>query len=450
MRIAVVGGGISGLAAAWLLGRCCEVTLFEAGEQAGGHSNTVSVPEPVGAGESRQVPIDTGFIVYNRLNYPHLTALFDHLAVPTAASDMSFAASLEDGGLEYAGDHPGKLFGQPANLLRVSHWRMIGEILRFNRHARDWLAAGRDRGETLQEFLDAAGFSPRLAERYLLPMAAAIWSAPRTEIGRFPAASLLGFFRNHGLLQVRNRPQWRTVRGGSREYVRRLLADFGGRVRTATPVTAVRPQEGGVRVSHSGGTEQFDQVVLAVHADQARSLLEEAHPEATRLLADVRFSHNRAVLHSDPALMPRRRRLWASWNYLSDGSSDADRRVSVSYWMNRLQPLDSERDYFVSLNPLREPDPDRCWYRTDYSHPVLDAAALRIQQQLPALQGRRGIWFAGAWTRYGFHEDGMRSALWVANALGVAAPWQSLEARGGGARVAGRHARMAQAAVEEA
>ncbi len=442
MRVAVVGAGISGLASAWLLDRQHEVTLFEAASQAGGHSNTVTVREADG----RTVPVDTGFIVYNERNYPLLSALFRELGVPSDASDMSFAVSLDQGRYEYAGDSLGKLFAQHRNVFRPGHWRMLSDILRFNRLALEWLDDQPDSTLSVGEFLRRGRFSDVLAERYLLPMAAAIWSAPLADIRAFPAASMLAFFRNHGLLQVRGRPQWRTVRGGSRDYVRRILAGLRGRVYSDTRISRVRPERDQVAVCDAAGHRAcFDRVILAVHADQAHDLLDEGYAQARELLGGFRYSRNRAVLHSDPSLMPRRRRLWASWNYLSSTEREQNRKVSVSYWMNRLQRLDTGNPYFVSLNPLREPAPGLVRYETDYAHPVLDARALEIQQRLPGLQGEGKLWFCGAWTGHGFHEDGMRSAVAVAEDMGIRPPWDNQ----GAAPVTGIRAR-AQDSVEEA
>ncbi|MDQ2070219.1 NAD(P)/FAD-dependent oxidoreductase [Natronospira bacteriovora] len=426
MRIAVVGSGISGLGAAWLLSAEHEVVLYESATRFGGHTNTVTVREG-----DRHVPVDTGFIVFNDLNYPHLSSLFRHLGVASAESDMSFAASLGEGEIEYAGDNLLKLFAQPANLFRPSHWRMLADILKFNQRAIDWLdqqAGKRGGGEqalTLGQFLHHHGFGMELSERYLLPMAAAIWSAPMARILDFPAISFLRFFRNHGLLQVNERPQWRTVTGGGREYVRRLIEPLGDRAIAGIGVEGIRRTPAGVLVRDSNGHEaEYEQVVLASHADQSLALLEDADEQERRVLSAFRFQANRAWLHSDSRLMPRRRRVWASWNYLADRRTREDSRVAVSYWMNRLQPLASERNYFVTLNPAQRPDPAVTWHCVDYEHPVFDLSALRAQEHLPAIQGQRGLWFCGAWTAYGFHEDGLRSAVNVCNAMGVHAPWQ--------------------------
>jgi uncharacterized protein len=422
MRIAIIGSGISGLASAWLLSREHEVFLYESQGRFGGHTNTVDVCE-----DGRRIPIDTGFIVFNERNYPHLTGLFGELGVPVADSDMSFSASIAGGAIEYGGEGLATLFAQPANLFRPGHWRMLSDILRFNRCALRWLnsRSSMDEALTMGDFLLRNGFSPELSERYLLPMAAAIWSAPAASIRGFPALSFLRFFRNHGLLQLSDRPQWRTVVGGGREYVRRILSDLGERALPCAAVTRVTAASNAVLVRDSrGGDQAYDQVVMACHADQALALLAEPEARTRDVLSAFRFQPNRAWLHSDPALMPSRRRVWSAWNYLADDTTREDSRVAVSYWMNRLQPLPAKRDYFVTLNPSHPPASSLTWHRVDYEHPVFDLAAIKAQGKLPGIQGRDGIWYCGAWTGNGFHEDGMRSAVRVANALGIQAPWQ--------------------------
>lgn len=410
-RLAVVGAGIAGLACAWLLARRARVTLFEAGDHVGGHTNTVTV--------DGGLPVDTGFIVYNERNYPLLTRLFAWLRVPTQPSDMSFAVSIDRGGIEYAGDNLAKLFAQPANLFRPTHWRMLRDILRFNRETLALLEAGGLEGLSLGEYLARGGYSRAFRERYLLPMGGAIWSCPTRAMLDFPARTFAAFFRNHGLLALDDRPLWRTVTGGGREYVRRLLADFEGEVFTGLPVTRVRRRRGGVEIVDGGGhVRQFDRVVLACHADQALALLESPSPLEREVLASFRYQPNLAVLHSDPALMPQRARIWASWNYLS-GAAD---RIAVTYWMNRLQSLPGRKNYFVTLNPVAEPRAELVHRRIEYRHPVFDTRAIAAQRELDRIQGP-DIFFAGAWQGYGFHEDGMRSAVNVAARLGVQPPW---------------------------
>jgi predicted NAD/FAD-binding protein len=419
-QIAVIGSGVSGTVAAWLLRRHAAVTLFEAEARFGGHTHTFTVPEA-----ERGVPVDTGFMVFNRPNYPLLSALFDHLGVRCYPTDMSFSASFDGGRLEYAGSDLNTLFGQRRNLVNRRFWGMLFNILRFNRVAQRALAEPLPPELTLDAFLDRAGLSQGFRTRYLYPMAAAIWSCPHGQIGRFPAVGFLRFFANHGLIKLADRPQWLTVEGGSSTYLDRLIADLGPRARAATAVRAVRRENGRVALHLADGRcELFDEVVLACHSDQALRLLADAGPLERRLLGAIPYQPNRVLLHSDPALMPRARRVWSSWNYLGADSADPAAAVSVTYWMNSLQRLDTETDYFVSLNPLREPRADRVVAEFDYQHPVFDAGALQAQRQLHRIQGRRQTWFAGAWTGYGFHEDGMRSAVEVALALGASVPWR--------------------------
>ncbi len=417
-RIAVVGGGIAGLGAAWLLGRRHHVTLIEANDAAGGHTNTVDYPTPRGA-----VPVDTGFIVYNQPNYPHLPALLDHLHVPTHASDMSFALSARDINLEYAGDNLRTLFAQRRNLLRPSFWRMTADILRFNRAANARLDDGLAEELTLGELLDELGMGQPFRRYYLLPMSAAIWSCPQDEILAFPAERFLQFFRNHGLIQLADRPRWRTVVGGGREYVRRMLPDIP-RVITGMPVKRVErgPRQAGV-YGDDGLIGHFDQVVIAAHADQALAMLDRPSFWERTLLGAFRYEDNVAWLHGDRELMPRRRAVWSAWNHLTHNVRDGGSPVAVSYWMNRLQPLDTDTDIFVTLNPPQPPTAASTHRRIVYQHPVFDRGAVGAQRLLPTLQGRDRVWFCGSYFGYGFHEDGLRSAVEVARIRGVAAPW---------------------------
>lgn len=418
-RIAIIGSGISGAAAAWLLREHADVTLFEANETFGGHTHTAQFDDEFG-----HVQVDTGFMVFNRANYPLLCALFDHLGIASYPTVMSFSASLEGGQLEYAGSDLNGLFGQRRNLFSPSFWQVLSDILRFNRSARDAMAAPPEASQTLDGFLDEAGLGQAFRQKYLFPMAAAIWSCPRREIGRFPARSFLRFFANHGLVQLRDRPQWLTVEGGASAYMERLIADLGPRARAAAPVISVRRSGGKAVLGFAGGhRESFDQVVMACHSDQALRLLSAPSPEERRLLSAIPYQSNRVLLHRDPRLMPQQRRVWSSWNYLTAGDDSGEQAASVTYWMNSLQRLDTRHPYFVSLNPLCEPRDELKLTEYEYHHPVFSPDALRAQGELHRIQGRDRIWFAGAWTGYGFHEDGLRSAVEVAQALGASVPW---------------------------
>jgi predicted NAD/FAD-binding protein len=416
--IAVVGSGISGLSAAWLLSRRHAVSLFERDWRAGGHSNTVEV-----AGPSQPVAVDTGFIVYNTASYPNLVALFDHLKVPTAPTRMGFSVSIDEGQYEYSGNNLASLVGQPINVLRPGHWLMIADILRFFRNARDDLPHLESSSQTLGSYLSGNGYSEAFISRHILPMAAAIWSTPSSEILAFPAAAFVRFFDNHGLLRLSGRPQWRTVKGGSREYVRRMLDALTGMVALGTPVLSIRRTLRGVAVQTRAGTQWFDACVVATHADEAVALLADADGEERGLLGAFRYTKNQAVLHTDGRFMPKRRRLWSSWNYLG-AAHETDTSMSVTYWMNALQPLQTTQDLFVTLNPRLPVRPDRKIATIAYRHPVFDRCAMAAQRELWALQGRRRTWFCGSYFGYGFHEDGLQSGLAVAEDVGgVRRPW---------------------------
>lgn len=419
-NIAVIGSGVAGLGAAYLLCRRHQVTVFEALPRLGGHINTVEVDDPAG----QRIGIDTGFIVHNDVNYPHLLALFDELGVATQASDMSFSVSLDQGRLEWSGDNLDTVFAQRRNLLRPRFLAMVGEILRFNRLAPRALAVGTLQGCPLGQWLDDNRFGHSFRTDYLLPMAAAIWSAPMSAILAFPAASFVRFFQNHGLLRLSGRPNWRTVSGGARTYMTRLVERLPQRPIAGTPIRRVAStSEAVVLIDAAGHERAFDHVVIATHADEALALLDAPTVAERRVLGAFRFQPNRAILHRDPRLMPKRRKVWSSWNYLAEGPRDLGQQVGVTYWMNRLQRLATASDYFVSLNPPREPMDQQVIASFDYMHPLFDEAAIAAQQELPSIQGSGRRWFCGAWTRNGFHEDGLHSAVLVATALGAPPAW---------------------------
>ncbi|WP_149142773.1 NAD(P)/FAD-dependent oxidoreductase [Gemmobacter caeruleus] len=410
-KIAIIGGGISGLSAAWLLSRHHEVTLLEAAPRLGGHARTVM------AGRRGDVAVDTGFIVFNYANYPHLTALFRDLDVPVQRSDMSFGVSLGGGQVEFALRSANALFAQRSNLLRPGFHRMIRDILRFNAQATQ---AAEGRADlTIEGLIAEMGLGSRFRDHYLYPICGAIWSTPAQAIGAFPAATLLRFLGNHALMSKSGQHQWWTVTGGSVNYVNRLVAALQARgvaLRPATPVRAVSRSGADATVQIQGGAERFDQVILACHADQALALLSDPSPEERAGLGAFRFQDNRAVLHADPVVMPRRRACWSSWVYRADDPG-AGPAVGVTYWMNRLQSLPADDPLFVSLNPAAGIDPRLIYDETTFRHPVFDRAAIEAQGQLHALQGVRQTWFAGAWLRNGFHEDGFASAMRIARAL---------------------------------
>lgn len=418
-RVAVVGGGIAGLGTAWLLSQNHRVTLFEAGSYVGGHTNTVDVD--IG-GVSH--PVDTGFLVFNRRTYPNLCALFEHLGVKHVESEMSFGVSLAHAGIEWAGSDLGTVFAQRANLLRPAFLGMLRDILRFNRET---TRMARDRttpAVSLGEYLAVRRYGAAFRDWYLLPMAAAIWSCPTRTMLDYPLATFVRFCHNHGLLQIFDRPQWLTVEGGGRSYVRRIVSELDD-VRVATPVRRVERHADGVWLFTDAGGEFFHDVVFACHSDQTLAILgDKASADERRILGAVRYQPNVALLHTDTALLPRRRKVWSAWNYLAGEGRPDERPVSVSYLINRLQPLPFDTPVVVSLNPFIEPAPDTLIRRIEYAHPVFDQGAIEAQAALPQIQGVQHSWFAGAWTGYGFHEDGLKSAVAIAESFGVAVPWR--------------------------
>ena len=424
-RIAVIGGGISGLACAWLLAQRHEVVLYEAASRLGGHTHTVDITL-----DGVTHPVDTGFLVYNDRTYPLLIALFAHLGVPTAPSEMSFSVRLPADRMEWAGASLATVFVQKRNLLRPRFWRMLDDLLRFNRRATALVAAHTTTGQTLGEFLAAGNYGDAFRDWYLLPMCGAIWSCPARSMLEFPVDTLLRFCANHGLLQLTGRPQWRTVVGGGREYVWRLAAELSD-VRLGTPVTCVTRRANGAAVTAAGATECFDEVVFACHSDQALAVLADASGDERAALAPIRYQPNRAVLHTDRSFLPSRPAAWSAWNYHADaaGAPGVDGRpLAVSYLINRLQPLPFSQPVIVTLNPERAPAPASMLGTFEYAHPLFDAPAIAAQTLLPAVQGVRRTWFCGAWTGYGFHEDGLRSGVAVAAALGCATPWSTAPA----------------------
>ncbi len=419
MRIAVVGSGISGLSAAWLLSKAHDVTLFEAAERTGGHSHTVSAPSV-----AQDLAVDMGFIVYNAPSYPNLVALFEHLKVPTKASNMGFAVSLDGGRVEYGGDSLLTLFSQWRNLVRPRFWSMLRDLVRFYREAPADAEALADNGLTLGDYLDGHGYGPAFQNDHLIPQAASIWSTSAREIRAYPLAAFIRFCQNHGLLQITDRPVWRTVEGGSRRYVDRLLTDFAGRVIVATPVTRIAPSSLGPRVHFADASETFDRVVVATHADDGLALLEHPTKRQAALLSAFHYIRNDTILHSDPALMPKRRGVWSAWNYIGGRDARGEDALCVTYWMNRLQGLPAETPLFVTLNPIVEPNPASVIRREVFHHPRFDVAALEAQKSLWSLQGENGVWWCGSYFGSGFHEDGLQAGLAVAEAVGgVRRPW---------------------------
>ena len=431
MRIAVVGTGIGGNAAAWALSRRHQVTVYEKDLRPGGHSHTVDVDY-----DGRRIAVDTGFIVYNELNYPDLTALFAHLGVATRASQMSFSVSAHGGRFEWMGggatllDTLNGAFAQRSNIASLPFLWMLREVERFNRQSLHDRARGLSRNLTLGDYLRSRNFSPRLARDYLVPMGAAIWSMPVDRMMDFPADNFIAFFDNHRLLHD-ERPTWRTVTGGSRNYVEKLIAPFRDRVRLGAAVVSIERSRHGVIVTDSSGhRDSFDQVVIGAHSDQALSMLADASAQERAVLGPIRYRSNTVYLHRDPRLMPKRKRAWAAWNFLrANGRGEDGGDIALTYWMNVLQGIDPACPLFVSLNPPFEPRGDLTFARFLCDHPQYDTAAFSAQDQLDSIQGVNRTWFCGAWTGYGFHEDGLRSGLAIAEVLGAAAPWRQATPR---------------------
>jgi predicted NAD/FAD-binding protein len=427
MRVAIIGTGIAGNAAAWALSQRYPVTVYDRDLRPGGHSHTVTIDY-----DGTAVAVDIGFIVYNELNYPDLTQLFAHLGVDTVESCMSFAVTADAGKFEWKGggdtwrDTAKGLFAQPRNLFSPSYLRMLKDILAFNEQSIRDRDAGLLEGKSLGEYFAWRKFAPRLLTDYLAPMGAAIWSAPADQMMDFPAENFIAFFSNHRLLQY-DRPVWRTVRGGSKRYVEKLMAAFGDHVRLGCAVTSIERGAHGVVVHDSHGRhETYDHVVVAAHSDQALAMLSDPSEDETAILGDIGYSPNVVYLHRDIRLMPKRKNAWASWNFLRwkrEGTTVND--VAVTYWMNRLQGISDDKPLFVSLNPPFAPDPALTFGRYMCEHPQYNAKAFAAQKRLPEIQGQRRTWFAGAWTGYGFHEDGLRSGLAAAEALGATVPWRA-------------------------
>ncbi len=417
MRIAVVGAGISGLASAGLQARAHDVVVYEGRGRLGGHTNTVDVTTPSG-----QVAIDTGFIVHNAPTYPMLTRLFDELGVETTASDMSWSLRCDACDLEYAGT-PRGIAAQPRNLADPRYVRFVADILRFNRLGRRIADDSRRTNLTIGNFVHMVGFTHEFTHHYLAPMAAAIWSTGTGPVLDFPLDTLLTFFDNHGLLGVTTHHPWRTVRGGTSTYIPALTAPYRDGIRTGDAVVAISRDTRGVDVrTASGATDRFDHVVVAAHADQALSMLADPSPDEKALLGAWEYSTNDTWLHTDTTLLPTRRAAWASWNYRLTDCRSPEPAVSLSYWMNRLQPLDTDVDHVVTLNPPREPRVGTVRRRMTYMHPVFTPDSVATQDRMEAIQGRQRTWFAGAHLRYGFHEDGLVSALRVAARFGIRWP----------------------------
>ena len=418
-RIAIIGSGISGLAAAHALAGRAQISLFEAGNYFGGHTHTVDVTLPGPQGDITH-GVDTGFLVFNERTYPNLIALFAQLGVQTAKSDMSFSVQVPrafgDAALEWSGSTLSTVFAQRSNLLRPRFWRMLGDLLRFNKLATQMALDNNDADlrQPLGDFLKVHGFSDAFIHWYFLPMIGCIWSCPTDQMLQFPVATMLRFCHNHGLLQVTNRPQWWTVVGGAKHYVEKIVAGIPDK-RLNTPVQVVERLDGGVRVTTQNGSEQFDHVVIATHSDQALSMLHAPTSDEQAVLGAIQYQANKAILHTDISVLPARRTAWAAWNYERTPSDSG--QVCLHYLLNVLQPLPFTQSVVVSLNPSRAIASKHIMGEYDYAHPVFDAAAIAAQARLPTLQGRGQVYYCGAWAGYGFHEDGLKSGIVAAQAV---------------------------------
>lgn len=417
-KTAIIGSGISGLSSAYRLVQAGHaVTLFEANDYFGGHTHTVDVTL-----DGKTYGVDTGFLVFNHKTYPNLVNLFDELDIATVATNMSFSVKvpLKGRDLEWSGDNLNTVFAQRRNLFNPRFIRMLRDILRFNEETTALAANQRhaEYGLTLGDYLKRHDYSAEFRDWYLLPMAGCIWSCPTAQMLAFPLTTFVRFCHNHGLLQVNDRPQWHTVKGGSRHYADKLLAVIPDK-RLNTPVHAVTRvrigAEDRIRIDSTDGSELFDHVVVATHSDQTLRLLQDASATERKILGAIGYQPNRAVLHTDASCLPANKQCWAAWNYQS--KSGTEPQVCVHYLINKLQPLPFDRPVIVSLNPVDEPDPSSVIASYDYAHPVFDSAAIAAQQELHLIQGRHGTWFAGAWTGYGFHEDGLKSGLAVAESI---------------------------------
>lgn len=414
MKIAIIGTGISGLGAAYLLQNHHDITLFEKNTYIGGHSRTKKINV-----HGQDVAVDTGFIVFNNWNYPNLLGLFKELKVPYVKSNMSFGVSVDKGWLEYSSND---LFAL-RNLVRPAYWRMLRDITKFNKQALAYIE--KDPAITLGQCLQELKMGAWFKDYYLLAMGAAIWSCPLETIMAFPARTFLRFFKNHGLLSINNRPQWYTVEGGSQEYVKRLTESFRNKININCAATKVAQHNGSWEITDSNGrADIYDQVIFACHADEAIKICDDLSAEQQDVIGAFSYQENTVILHSDQSFMPKNKKTWASWIYLSEKKQDKNPAVALSYWMNNLQPLNTDTPVIVTLNPERRPTQEMIYDEHIFSHPVFDLKAIQAQERIQALQGDKGLWFCGAYQRYGFHEDGLLSAVNIAKKMGVSIPWE--------------------------
>jgi len=414
MKIGVIGSGVSGLVSALTLQEKFEVSLFEKNSKLGGHSNTVTIEQ-----ENNKYSVETGFIVLNDKNYPIFTSLLKHLNIGVNNSSMSFSVSVDKGQFEYSSSYIG-LLGQTKNIIDPKYWGMLRDINYFYNNALKDVKDCPD-NETLGQFLKRFNYSNKFIDYHLVPMTASIWSCPTKSILNFPIKSLLVFFENHKLLNIYNRPKWSTVNKGSREYVKKIQSLLKGKIYTNTKVNKISKSKEGIRVHYQDGIKTFDKVILACHADQSSEILIEDFSEEANLLKDFKYQKNTSILHSDINFMPKRKSVWSSWNYITETGNSGN--LSITYWMNELQGINSPKPILLSLNPKILPNPDLIYGQYSYSHPILDNNAINIQKKLSSIQGKNNLWFCGAWTGFGFHEDGVKSAVEIANSHDIDLPW---------------------------
>tara|TARA_A100001015_G_scaffold298514_1_gene381378 strand:+ start:1409 stop:2686 length:1278 start_codon:yes stop_codon:yes gene_type:complete len=414
MKIGVIGSGVAGLVSALTLQEKFEVSLFEKNSKLGGHSNTVTIEQ-----ENNKYSVETGFIVLNDKNYPIFTSLLKHLNIGVNNSSMSFSVSVDKGQFEYSSSYIG-LLGQTKNIIDPKYWGMLRDINYFYTNAVRDVKDCPD-NETLGQFLKRFNYSNKFIDYHLVPMTASIWSCPTKSILNFPIKSLLVFFENHKLLNIYNRPKWSTVNKGSREYVKKIQSLLKGEIYTNTKVKKISKSKEGIRVHYEEGIKTFDKVILACHADQSSKILIENFSEEANLLKDFKYQKNTSILHSDINFMPKRKSVWSSWNYITETGNSGN--LSITYWMNELQGINSPKPILLSLNPKILPNPDLIYGQYSYSHPILDNNAINIQKKLSSTQGKNNLWFCGAWTGFGFHEDGVKSAVEIANSHNIDLPW---------------------------
>ena len=418
MKIAIIGSGISGLSSALLLSQKHNITLFESNNRFGGHANTVEIMH-----KENVIPVDTGFIVYNKLNYPNLVSFFDFLKVETIDSDMSFAVSARDGQLEYSGSMKG-IFAQKKNFFNLKFYRMLKDIIIFFIFGYKYAFQFKE-SESLGEYVKRCNFSKEFINDHLIPMSSAIWSCPEKEILNFPAKTLLTFFKNHQLINFIFRPKWRTVKGGSKQYVNKVIeklsSDAKNRLILNSKIKSVYCKNNKIEINFEESTEIFDKVVMATHPDQTIKLIKNLDEQSTDILRKFKYQKNIVYLHSDSSLMPKNKKTWSSWNYIS---SKSEEKSSLTYWMNLLQKINNSLNVFVSLNPYIKPIKSLTYKKIIYEHPIFNTQTNEAQKKMTEIQGKNNIFYAGAWLRYGFHEDGIMSAVNISSLLNIKIPWK--------------------------